>query len=59
MPVEVIGPFKVTRETLRCHNTLEKEDLGKWFLVVNGALQLYRSKYAAEVSKSLCNAFGR
>lgn len=54
---EVIGPFKVTRETLRCHNTLEKEDLGKWFLVINGSLQLYRSKYTAEISMSLLNAF--
>lgn len=59
MPVEVIGPFKVTRETLRCHNTLEKEDLGKWFLVMNGSLQLYRSKYAAELVASMCNAFAK
>ena len=55
---EVIGPFKVTQQTLRCHNTLEKSDVGKWFLVINGSLQLFYSKYAAEVSKSMCNAFG-
>lgn len=39
------GPYQVTARDRRTHPTLTREDIGKWYILVNGSMQFVKDRY--------------
>lgn len=56
MTTQVSGPYQVDESDLDHHGTLEKSDIGRWYVIVQGSMHFVDSKESGAALRDSLNA---